>query len=70
MSSPPENIRIKCPQCGCIYDDWWRPSINLGLDSFDEDYVKEASESKCPDCGFVVKHDVLVVDKNRIFHVE
>ena len=61
MTSPPEKIKIKCPKCGTIYDDWYRPSINLTLDNFDEDYIEDASTSVCPNCKYVVLHNVLTV---------
>ena len=48
MTSPPRPIRVGCPGCGHEYDDWYRPSLNLDLDDFDEDYVREATTGTCP----------------------
>jgi len=31
MTSPPEEISVKCPGCGKLYQDWRRPSINRTL---------------------------------------
>ena len=39
MTSPPREITVTCPDCGHIYEDWYRPSINLSLDDFDDDYL-------------------------------
>ncbi|MCY4115951.1 MAG: hypothetical protein OXF55_03550 [Caldilineaceae bacterium] len=51
MTSPPEVVEIRCPNCGHEYVDWYRPSINLSLDDFDDDYLEEASTTTCPKCG-------------------
>lgn len=34
MTGPVENITVRCPACGAIYEDWHRGSLNLDLDSF------------------------------------
>jgi hypothetical protein len=67
MTSPPENIMVKCPQCGKVYEDWYRPSVNLMLDDFDEDYIEQCSNATCPACGHKVKIGILVVDKEGTF---
>ena len=54
MTSPPREITVTCPDCGHIYEDWYRPSINLSLDSFDDAYLEEASTTTCPECGVKV----------------
>lgn len=64
MTSPPEKIIVHCPECGKDYEDWWRPSINLQLDNFDDDYLRQASTSTCPACRHTVNHSVLVVGKD------
>jgi hypothetical protein len=48
MTSPPENIRVKCPKWGKVYKDWYRESINLILDDFDDDYLDEYSSVYVP----------------------
>ena len=62
MTSPPEQIRVRCPRCGREYDDWYRPSVNLDLDDFDEEYLRRASTATCPACGLVVEIGSLVVE--------
>ncbi len=68
MTSPIEEITVKCPRCGREYQDWYRPSVNLALDDFDEEYLDECSSATCPFCRFKVHIDTLLVDKNGIFH--
>lgn len=67
MTSPPKQIRVKCPHCGTVFKDWWRPSINLQLDDFDPDYLHEATTATCPECETVVKLDVLVVREDGVW---
>ena len=64
MTSPPEPIMVTCPGCGTLYPDWYRPSINLMIEHFDEEYLKEASSATCPSCGHRVELDVLVVGED------
>jgi predicted RNA-binding Zn-ribbon protein involved in translation (DUF1610 family) len=67
MTAPPEDIQVACPNCGTIYNDWWRPSINFSLgEEFDDDYLYEASSSTCPECGRKVYHDVLIVGEDGV----
>ena len=61
MTSPPEQITVECPGCGQSYRDWWRPSINLALDDFDEEYLDQASSATCDHCGMKVCLDTLIV---------
>ena len=68
MTSPVEKISILCPNCGTEYEDWWRPSVNLALDDFDEEYFEACSSAVCPDCGFRVDIDMLIVDRGGDFY--
>ena len=56
MTTPPRQINVECSDCGHTYKDWYRPSINLALDDFDDDYLEQASTTTCPECG--VKHEI------------
>src|SRR6516165_6839343 len=49
MSSPCELITVFCP-CGALYLDSWRPSMNLSLDDFDDEYIERVSSTTCPNC--------------------
>jgi hypothetical protein len=62
MTSPVEPITIQCPECGHTFNDWYRPSVNLGLDDFDEDYLNECSSAICPACGHKVDIDILLAE--------
>jgi hypothetical protein len=55
---------VRCPKCGTEYDDWTRASINLDLDDFDEEYLREASTATCPSCAYVVELERLVVEND------
>ena len=59
MTSPPEQISAKCPECANLYGDWYQPSINLAIEDFDEESLDAASSSTCPSCGQKVSHEVL-----------
>ena len=61
MTSPPESITVNCPLCGCEYQDWWRPSVNLDLEDFDPAYLEECSSATCPRCGLRVPLATLTV---------
>jgi hypothetical protein len=62
VTSPVRLITVECPDCGEVYGDWHRASINLMLDDFHGDYLDEASSATCPACGHRVALDVLVID--------
>jgi endogenous inhibitor of DNA gyrase (YacG/DUF329 family) len=62
VTSPPTRIVVECPRCATRYEDWYRASVNLDLDDFDEAYRRAASTSACPACGHVVEFEMLVVE--------
>lgn len=51
MTMPPEPITVACPACGELFETWHRPSMNLDLDDFSDEYVEEMSTATCPACG-------------------
>jgi endogenous inhibitor of DNA gyrase (YacG/DUF329 family) len=67
MTSVVENITVKCPKCGKMYEDWYRASVNLMFDDFDEEYLDKCSSATCPYCGYKVRFDNLIVDKEGTF---
>ncbi len=67
MTSPPEQIAVECPKCGKVYSDWYRPSINLTLEHFDDEYLEAASISTCPECSHKVRHNVLTVRQDGVW---
>jgi DNA-directed RNA polymerase subunit RPC12/RpoP len=67
MTTPPEQVTIKCPECGGIYQDWIRRSVNLSLDDFDDEYLDQCSSAVCPACKHKVYFENLVV-KDGVFY--
>jgi DNA-directed RNA polymerase subunit RPC12/RpoP len=61
LTSPPEQIEIRCPGCGFVYRAWHRSSLNLDLDRFSDDYIRQATTAACPECGHLVKLATLIV---------
>ena len=70
MTSPPENITVKCPKCGKVFEDWYRASVNMTIDDFDDEYLDECSSAICPQCGYKVEFDTLIVDSEGTFVVQ
>ena len=62
MTSPPEDITVECPKCGRSYEDWYRASVNLDLDPFDDEYLESCSTATCPHCQHKVDLSLLVVE--------
>jgi hypothetical protein len=50
MTMPPEQIDVECLKCGRVYQSWYRPSINLGLDNFSAEYLEAMSTATNPQC--------------------
>jgi len=69
MTMPIETIKVRCPNCQKIYKDWYRGSINLDLENFDDDYIDQCSSATCPKCGHKVYFANLVV-KNGVFQFQ
>lgn len=69
MTMPIEEISVCCPHCKEIYEDWYRGSINLELDDFNEDYIEQASSSTCPKCQHKVYHSSLIIGKDGTWHL-
>lgn len=67
MTSPArEAIRIRCPGCGAVYDEWWQPTLHLE--------PQEASSaatvsSTCPSCGHSVPHETLAIDEDGVLEL-
>ena len=48
MTSPPKEITVECPKCGRFYEDWYRASVNLDLDSLMTSILKVAQPQSAP----------------------
>jgi DNA-directed RNA polymerase subunit RPC12/RpoP len=67
MTSPIERVKVTCPQCGHLYEDWYRASLNLDLDDFDDEYIDSATSAVCPKCSFKVYFGTLIVRDGIFF---
>ena len=68
MTSPPEDILIKCPKCGFVFMDFIRGSINLNLDNFDDEYMDKCMFATCPKCDTRINKGVFIVGKDGVFN--
>jgi hypothetical protein len=69
VTSPPERIQVLCPKCGTTHQDWYRASLSLTLDHFDDEYIRQASTATCPTCGTVVELGTLIVDEDGTWRI-
>jgi hypothetical protein len=67
MTSPVRQVTVKCPACGKRYVTHYRASVNLQLDDFDEEYIKEVTTGTCLHCVQKVAFDALVIDEDGDF---
>ncbi|MGH2787211.1 MAG: MJ0042-type zinc finger domain-containing protein [Actinomycetota bacterium] len=67
MTSPAEKVTVRCPRCGHVFDDWYRPSMNLDLDPWaDERYLHDCVHATCPACKTEFRiGTLLVVESGR-----
>jgi len=68
VTSPPSEVTVTCPKCAHVYQDWRRPSVNLDLDNFDEEYLDRCMSAVCPACGHKVYFSALIVE-DGVFHL-
>jgi hypothetical protein len=62
VTSPPEQITVRCHGCNTVYKDWRRASINLSLgEDFPDEYIEECGTATCPACGLRVNLGGLIV---------
>ena len=67
MTGPVEVAHVECPKCGHRYETQFRGSMNVELDDFDDDYIREMSSGTCPECGHVVDLGALVVGPDGVW---
>jgi hypothetical protein len=54
VTSPVDQILVKCQRCGHLFRDWWRASLYAHLDTelvADAEYLDAARAAICPACG-------------------
>jgi len=65
MTSPIEEIEVRCPQCSTIFTDTIRGSINLSLgEEWTDEEIDEATSVTCPNCEYKQYGDAIVVSNN------
>ena len=53
MTSPIEEIEVRCPECSTIFKDSVRWSINLSLgEDWTDEEIDEATTATCPNCQY------------------
>jgi hypothetical protein len=67
MVTPPEQVKIECPNCGHTYETWYRAAINVKLEDLSEEEVEDASFGICPECRHKVDIDSLISDTSGTF---
>lgn len=66
MTSPPKEIEVICPKCNTLFNDWYRPSINLTLGKpWTEDQIRRATSITCPSCSDVTRVSSLIVESHE-----
>lgn len=51
MTMPPQRVKVECPRCKTVYEDWFHPSINMALEPLTPEQVEEMATVCCPNCG-------------------
>ena len=67
MTSLPKQVRVRCPKCDTVYEDWIRPSINLMIEDWDEDDLEDATSVTCPHCKHRMSVEVLIVHEDGVW---
>jgi endogenous inhibitor of DNA gyrase (YacG/DUF329 family) len=62
VTSPPQRIKVACPGCSAEYEEWHRPSINLTLEAWTAEELRDATTARCPQCGLAVELESLIVE--------
>ena len=71
MTTPTRRVTVKCPDCDRVYSDMPHPSVDARRDPGLDDYVSdEGSTATCPECGFHVDFDYLVVGENGVWQLD
>jgi hypothetical protein len=69
MTSPIEEIQIECPKCRALFKSYYRASMNLSMDSFDQNYIEEMSTATCPQCRHRMALNSLIVNGDGTWQV-
>jgi hypothetical protein len=66
---PPEDIEIECPKCRTRFKSWTRGSLNLQLDNFSDEYIREVTVKTCPKCKQEINLGCLIVGRDGIWKI-
>ncbi|MEI8194813.1 MAG: PD-(D/E)XK nuclease family protein [Phycisphaerae bacterium] len=67
MSSPCRDITVLCPSCGKPFESWFRDSLNLQMDHFDDEYIRSVNVKTCPHCKAEVHLSSLIVGEDGVW---
>ncbi len=70
MTSPPEQVEVECPSCGTTYEGWYRASINMMIEDWTDEELREATTATCPSCSHTVHFGGLIVREDGVFEFE
>jgi endogenous inhibitor of DNA gyrase (YacG/DUF329 family) len=70
VTSLPERVDVECPGCGHEYETWHRRSINLTIEPWAEEGIREATTARCPECGLEVELGTLLFGEREEAEVE
>ncbi len=69
MTSPPEQVEVRCPNCETVYKDWYRPSINMMIEDWTDEELREATTATCPSCSHTVDFGGLIVRPDWVLEI-
>lgn len=70
MTSPPQRVTVSCPKCNRVFEDWYRPSINLSLgEPWTDEDIERATTVECPHCKHRFSPGSLIVDPEGTFNI-
>jgi hypothetical protein len=69
MTMPPEQIEVECSKCQTRFKTWHRPSINLRLERFSDEYIRKMSTAVCPRCNCKIALNTLIVAEDGTWHL-
>lgn len=62
-------LRIRCPQCGNVFEELERPLEHPEAEEPEEEYTQEGRLAECPSCETLVAMDLLELDAEGIWAV-
>ena len=69
MTSPVDEIEVECPNCATVFRTWYRASMDLTLDAFDDVYIKAATVKTCANCGYQIALGALIIRRRGVWEL-